>query len=60
MISMVSEDWKIIVSMERLNILSEVLNSKVNFVIMIVLNLLLPTMLIWMISLSHYSGRNDI
>ncbi|WP_342417792.1 sensor histidine kinase [Paenibacillus sp. FSL R10-2782] len=51
-ISMVSEDWKIIVSMERLNILSEVLNSKVNFVIMIVLNLLLPTMLIWMISRS--------
>jgi len=51
-ISVVSEDWQIISSTEKLDILSEALNSNVNYVMLIVLNLLLPTVLIWLISRS--------
>lgn len=51
-IPVVSEDWQIVVSTEKLDVLSEIVNSKLNLTLLIILNLLVPTLLIWLISRS--------
>ncbi|SEL62589.1 sensor histidine kinase [Paenibacillus sp. OK003] len=51
-IPVVSENWQIIVSADKLDFLSEVIDSKLNVTVLMILNLLMPTLLIWMISRS--------
>ncbi|WP_440116354.1 cache domain-containing sensor histidine kinase [Paenibacillus sp. QZ-Y1] len=51
-IPVVSEDWQIIISAEKLDFLSEIIQSKLNVILLIILNLLVPTLLIWLISRS--------
>ncbi|PWW34669.1 MULTISPECIES: sensor histidine kinase [Paenibacillus] len=48
----VSENWQIIISADKLDFLSEVIDSKLNVTVLMILNLLMPTLLIWMISRS--------
>lgn len=48
----VSEDWQIILRGEKLDFLSEIMDSKFNLMLLIILNLLVPTLLIWLISRS--------
>lgn len=48
----VSEDWQIILRGEKLDFLSEIMDSRFNLMLLIILNLLVPTMLIWLISRS--------
>lgn len=51
-IPIVSEDWQIILRGEKLDFLSEIMDSKFNLMLLIILNLLVPTLLIWLISRS--------
>lgn len=51
-IPIVSEDWQIILRGEKLDFLSEIMDSKFNLMLLIILNLLIPTLLIWLISRS--------
>lgn len=51
-IPIVSEDWQIILRGEKLDFLSEIMDSKFNLILLIILNLLVPTLLIWLISRS--------
>ncbi|PQP83371.1 sensor histidine kinase [Paenibacillus sp. PCH8] len=51
-IPVVSEKWQIIVSAEKLDFLSEVMDSRRIVTLLIILNLLVPTLLIWLISRS--------
>lgn len=48
----VSEDWQIILRGEKLDFLSEIMDSRFNLMLLIILNLLVPTLLIWLISRS--------
>ncbi|WP_339848921.1 sensor histidine kinase [Paenibacillus sp. FSL W7-1088] len=52
LIPVVSENWQIIVSAAKLDFLSEVMDSRLNVTVLMILNLLMPTLLIWMISRS--------
>jgi two-component system sensor histidine kinase YesM len=51
-IPIVSEDWQIILRGEKLDFLSEIMDSRFNLMLLIILNLLVPTLLIWLISRS--------
>ncbi|MHA7583360.1 sensor histidine kinase [Paenibacillus vandeheii] len=51
-IPVVSENWKIIIRAEKLDFMSEVMDSRLNVTLLIILNLLVPTLLIWFISRS--------
>jgi two-component system sensor histidine kinase YesM len=51
-IPIVSEDWQIILRGEKLDFLSEIMDSRFNLMLLIILNLLIPTLLIWLISRS--------
>lgn len=51
-IPVVSENWQIIVRGEKLDFLTEMIDSRANLLLLIILNLLVPTLLIWLISRS--------
>lgn len=51
-IPIVSEDWQIILRGEKLDFLSEIMDSRFNLMLLIILNLLVPSLLIWLISRS--------
>lgn len=51
-IPVVSENWQIIVRGERLDFLTEMIDSRSNLLLLVILNLLVPTLLIWLISRS--------
>lgn len=59
LIPVVSENWQIIVRGEKLDFLTEIVDSRFNLLLLIIVNLLVPTLLIWLISRSliHRVGR---
>ena len=58
-IPIVSENWQIIIRGEKLDFLTEIVDSRFNLLLLIIVNLLVPTLLIWLISRSliHRVGR---